>query len=126
MTYVDSGKNVGNSWSFTLATVPNRLVFAKERTSNSVQFPIESGIVPLHDSTLCIDLVRSQQTSHWAFAQIRYSQTRLLKCVTHEHKKQVLSDGLGKRAVTCVPVELLGGHSQRLHLSHATQEPDFG
>ena len=118
VTCIDNAKDVGKSWSFTLATVPIRLVFAKERTSNSFQFPIEFGIVPLHYSTLCIDLVCSQQTSHWAFAQIRCSYRQHLKCVTRGHKNQVLNHALGKRAVTCAPVELLGGHSQRRHLNH--------
>jgi len=61
VTYVDRARNEGNSCSFILAFVPSRLVFANVRTSNAVQFPIESGMVPLHDSTLCTVVACSQQ-----------------------------------------------------------------
>lgn len=70
VTYVDRARNEGNSWSFVFSCVPIRLVFASVRTSSAVQFPIESGMVPLHDSTLCIVVACSRQRKpNQAFAQ---------------------------------------------------------
>lgn len=68
VTHADRARNEGNSWSFILSSVPIRLVFASVRTSNAVQFPNESGMVPLHDSTLSTVVTCSKPKTHQAFA----------------------------------------------------------